>query len=84
MINLRSYFAMKVSKFNVLCLVVSIVAPSEEKGVAPAEKGVAPDKRDTAPAAPRGSGSAPIVIKRGRGNAKSLDKEKLQMPLKAG
>ena len=64
--------------------VISIVAPSEEKGVAPAEKGVAPDKRDTAPATSRGSGSAPIVIKRGRGNAKSLDKEKLQMPLKAG
>lgn len=53
--------------------------------MAPAEKGVAPDKRGVAPATTsRSSGSGPIVIKRGRGNAKSLDKEKLQMPLKLG
>ena len=65
-------------------VVIFIVTPSEEKCVAPAEKGVAPDKKGVAPATSRGSGSGPIVIKRGRGNAKSLDKEKLQMPLKAG
>ena len=65
--------------------VIFIVTPSEEKGVAPAEKGVASDKRGVAPATTsRSSGSGPIVIKRGRGNAKSLDKEKLQMPLKSG
>ena len=53
--------------------------------MAPAEKGVASDKRRVAPATTsKGSGSGPIVIKRGRGNAKSLDKEKLQMPLKSG
>ena len=65
-------------------VVIFTVTPSKEKGVAPAEKGVAPDKRGVAPATSKGSGSGPIVIKRGRGNAKSLDKEKLQMPLKAG
>ena len=30
------------------------------------------------------SNSGQILIKRGRGNAKSLDREKLQMPLKSG
>ena len=69
-------------------IVIFIVSPSEEKGVAPVEKGVAPAEKGVAPdergVASRSSGSAPIVIKRGRGNAKSLDKEKLQMPLKSG
>ena len=62
----------------------SAVPPSEERDAAPEEKDVTPDKKGVAPASSRASGSGPIVIKRGRGNAKSLDKEKLQMPLKAG
>lgn len=52
---------------------VHFVVSSSPAAVPPEGRGVAND-----------TNSAPIVIKRGRGHARSLDKEKLQMPLKSG